>query len=477
MSARISKFVLSLCCCALIAFSSNQLHAQNNNGGGNNGGGNNGGGGTTITTNNGNQGVVGGVSIDARGVLLGEKEVISEQLRRELREGLQVANPNLSKQAKLRMISLRGLEAAIMKAREEGRPLSNDVSFMAGLQRIEFVVMSPETNDIIIGGPAEGWKVNNDGQVVGETSGTPVIRLEDFLVAMRSVDNARSGQGISVSIDPTEQGVKALQQLYKNFARQNVSFGPNLSPEVEKALGPQKISLSGVPEDSRFSRVLVAADYKMKRLSMGLEQSPIAGLPSFMEMAAAKKVRSMKAAPRFWMECNYEPVAKSEDGNVWQIRGKGVKTLTQETHFAKDGSQQTTDKQNRFAAKWADLMTEKFEELSAAEPAFRELRNIMDLSVIAAILKQENMTSKVGLEMPAILGTANIVNPPAYSVPKSVPTECSFVRLDRSWLVSASGGVQLNSWGVASNSETVTGLASISAAAKATNDQWWWNAK
>ena len=476
MSARISKFVLSLCCCALMALSANQLHAQNNNGGGGNNGGNNGGG-TNITTNNGNNSVVGGVSIDASGVLLAEKEVISDQLRRELRDGLRMADSNLNKQTKLRLISLRGLEAAIMKARKEGRPLSNDVSFMAGLQRIEFVVMSPETNDIIIGGPAEGWKVNDDGQVVGETSGTPVIRLEDFLVAMRSVDNARSGQGISVSIDPTEQGVKALQQLYKNFARQNVSFGPNLSPEVEKALGPQKISLSGVPEDSRFSRVLVAADYKMKRLSMGLEQAPIAGLPSFMEMAAAKNVRNMKAAPRFWMECNYEPVAKSEDGSVWQIRGKGVKTLTQETHFAKDGTQKTTNKQNRFAAKWADLMTEKFEELSAAEPAFRELRNIMDLSVIAAILKQEDMTTKVGLEIPAILGSANVVNPPAYSVPKSVPTECSFVRLDRSWLVSASGGVQLNSWGVAANNETVSGLASIGEAAKATNDQWWWNAK
>ena len=103
------------------------------------------------------------------------------------------------------------------------------------------------------------------------------------------------------------------------------------------------------------------------------------------------------------MECNYEPVGVSEDNTVWQIRGTGVKTLTQESHYDNQGKRKTTTKQNRFAAKWAELMTEKFEDLSAADPAFRELRNVMDLSVIAAIIKKDNLASKVGLEIPAIM--------------------------------------------------------------------------
>ena len=243
-------------------------------------------------------------------------------------------------------------------------------------------------------------------------------------------------------------------------------------------MGQHKISLTGVPEDSRFSQVLVAADYKMKRLSMGLEKAPIDGLPSFIEMAAAKNAKSMKAAPRFWMECNYEPVAKTTDGSVWQIRGQGVKTLTQESHFDKDGNRKTTEKQNIFAAQWAELMTQKFDELSAAEPAFRELRNVMDLSVIAAIIKGEQLSEKVGLELPAILGLTDVVTTPSWTVPKSVPTQCSFVKLSRSWLVSASGGVQLDSWAVASNTETVVELASVgSRAIERSSDRWWWNAK
>ena len=371
------------------------------------------------------------------------------------------------------MISLRGLEAEITKARDEGRPVSNDLQFMAGLQRIEYVILSPETNDVIIAGPGEGWKLDDDGNVVGVNSGRPVIQLEDFLVAMRSADRARSGQGISVSIDPTEEGIQKLQQLFNSMG----SFRPDMQTKVEKAMGQHVITLTGVPEDSRFSQILVAADYRMKRLSMGLEASPIDGLPSFMEMAAAKNAKRIRSAPRFWMECNYQPVAKTEDGSVWQIRGQGVKTLTQESHFDKDGKRSSTNKQNRFAAQWAERMTEKFEELSAADPAFAELRNVMDMSVIAAIIKGERLAETVGLEMPEILGMSNAMATPSWTVPKTVSTQCSFVKLKDAWLVSASGGIQLDSWGVAEKTETVADLSAVAAKAMPRTGRWWWNAK
>jgi hypothetical protein len=340
------------------------------------------------------------------------------------------------------------------------------------------VILDADNHDIIIAGPGEGWKLDDGGNVVGVASGAPVIQLEDFLVAMRSVDNARTGDGISVSIDPTEEGVRKLQELYQAMSVRNMVFDPSMQPEVEKAMGPHNISLTGVPADSRFSQVLVAADYKMKRLSMGLEASPIEGLPSFMEMAAKKKVKSMKAAPRFWMECNYEPVAKTADGSVWKIRGQGVKTLTQETHFDSDGKSKTSGKQNVFAVAWAELMTEKFEELAVAEPAFRELRNVMDLSVISAIIRKENLAAKVGLETPAILGLTDVMVTPSWTIPKSVSTQCSFVRVANSWLVSASGGIQLDSWGIAGNTETVPELAKVASnATTKTADRWWWNGR
>ncbi len=474
MSARFAKFIFAIACCALVGTSSSSIFAQPPGGGGGGQGGGGQGGGFGQGNNFGS--VVGGVQIDAGGVISAGNQTIDADLRKMLEKSLQQGSGDLATASELRMISLKGLEAAINQSRESGQPLPEEVQLMAGLQRIEYVILSPENNDIIIAGPGEGFKLDSQGNVVGSKSGTPVIRLEDFLVAMRSVDAARTGQGVSVSIDPTEQGVRQLQQLYKNMSANNVSFNPGMQPEVEKAMGPNIITLTGVPADSRFSQVLVAADYKMKRLSMGLEPAPIAGLPSFMEIAAAKNAK-LHSSPRFWMECSYQPIAKTADGSVWQIRGSGVRTLTEESHFDGSGKRTTGGKQNRFAVQWAELMTEKFEALAAAEPAFRELRNVMDLSVVAAIIRKENLAARVGLETPAILGVTDVIATPTWAVPKSVPAECSFVRVSDSWMVSASGGIQLDSWGVVEKTETVAQLETV--ASKATSksgDRWWWNA-
>ena len=469
MTARFAKLAFLFCCAALV-FPMTAV-AQNNGGGGNNQGGgfNN----NDVDVIN----LVGGVKIDASGVLSAAKDSIDRETLERLENGMSDVSRDINKDTELRMISLRGLEAAITQAKDEGRPLSRDMLYMAGLQRIEFIVLSPEDNDIIIAGPAEGIKVNDRGIVVGKNSGTPVIRLEDFLVAMRSVDNARTGQGISVSIDPTQKGIKQLQGLFGQLKRSRTPFNPQMQPQVEKAMGDQMINLTGVPTDSRFSQVLVAADYKMKRLSMGLEQAPISNFPSFMEMAQKANVKNLTAAPRFWMECHYEPVAKDEQGHVWQIRGQGVRTLTEESKFDQNGKKSQTGTQNRFAKKWADGMTERFEELSKAEPAFRELRNMMDLSVAAAIIRREGLADKVGMAIPSILGlTEASVSTPSYSVPKTVPAECSFVRISQSWLVSASGGVQVDSWSVAEKTEAANLGEVAKVATNRTSDVWWWNA-
>ena len=45
--------------------------------------------------------------------------------------------------------------------------------YLAGLTRLEYVFYYPETQDIEIAGPAEGWVVDASGRVVGMESGLP----------------------------------------------------------------------------------------------------------------------------------------------------------------------------------------------------------------------------------------------------------------------------------------------------------------
>ena len=414
--------------------------------------------------------VVGGVEINAKGVLDVERETLSPNDRQKLAERINGTVADLKKSG-LRMISLKGLESAMAEAAKNGTELPLEVQYMAGLQRIEYVIQSPETNDIILAGPGEAFKADAEGNIVGAKSGMPVIHLQDFLVAMRNADNARRDYGITVSIDPTQQGVENLQKM---FAKLN-TFNPQLAGQAEKVMGPQDISLTGIPKDSRYARILVSADFKMKRLSMGLENTPVY-MPSLLEMAKVKDTKFRKMAPRFWMECDYQPVAVSDDGNVWQLRGQAVKTLTDEQYFDKDGNKKAKGAENRLAQTWAASMTDNFDRLSKDQPVFRELRNLMDMSVVAAIIKKDNLVEQLDMNLPGILGQ-EMISTPSWNIPQQVPTQCSFVKLTKSWLVTASGGVDVDSFAVAEKTEKVASLGEIAAIAnKRSASNWWWNA-
>ena len=287
-----------------------------------------------------NQNAVGGVMIDASGVL--RTATVDERLdAANIMRGLvDQADGDMAKKTELRMVSLKRLQAAIVESSKTGDAMPDEISLMAGLQRVEYLFVDKENNDIVIAGPAEPWKLLDDGSVVGTQTGGATIRLEDLAVAMGSVEQARR-EAISCSIEPTEEGRRRLQQLMRK-----VKLRPGQNPAVyeasmKEAFGPQTIRLTGIPTDSRYARTLVAADYEMKRIAMDLVKSPVPELPSYLQMA--KNGRHTAAQnPRWWMACDYDALTRSEDGLSWRITGQGVKTLTEQDEIGKDGSAKGT---------------------------------------------------------------------------------------------------------------------------------------
>lgn len=458
-AVRATFAVLTLAC--VCAFSSPANAFQNNN--------NNGGLGGFFGF--GEIGTVGGISVNPKGTVEASPAKLSGDDVRRLSERVGLGNADLQTTVALRKVSLRGLYEAVETAAKAGKPLPAEAAFMAGLQRIEFVYLVPDQNDIILAGPAEGWKIDDAGNVVGKTTGSPVLRLEDFIVALRTVENARQDVGISCSINPTVEGSAALSKLFDKMGE----FQPEAAQMIEETCGPQVITLTGMPKNSRYAQVLVAADYKLKRLSMGFEPAPIAGLPSYLQLAQEANFTRTKSSPRFWMECNYLPLGRSEDGLTWQLRGTGVKTLVEDGRLDSEGNRVATKSTNKLAEEWAETMTEKFDSLSQNVPAFRELRNLMDMSVVAALIAKENMLERANLDV-ALWADESKLPVSEFHAPKTVPTQCSFVRLTSSWLVTASGGVQIDSWSVVAQSEVLPELNNLTRVAfKAPNQQWWWN--
>ena len=148
---------------------------------------------------------------------------------------------------------------------------------LAGLLRVHYVFLYPDSKDIVIAGPAEGWINDGFGRPVGLSSGRPVIRLEDLVVALRAFPPAGTATRlIGCSIDPTKEGLAAMQQ----FLRQ---IGSTATPNdtqfivngLQSSLGPQTVSVNGVSPKTHFAMVLVEADYRMKLIGIGLEKPPI----------------------------------------------------------------------------------------------------------------------------------------------------------------------------------------------------------
>ena len=413
---------------------------------------------------------VGGISINPDGLLTNASVDDQGQLRRVMLEALQRVPDGMKQPSGQRKVSLRRLDAAIQKALQSGKELPDSIWCLAGLQQIRYVLVSPGQNDIVLVGPGEGWKVDQRGHVVGATSGRPVLLLDDLLVALRAALSPNRAV-ITCSIDPSPEGIARLSRISRKLSAANPE---GAAATVEQELGPQKITFTGVPETSHFARVLVAADYRMKRISMDLEPAPIAGLPGFMQMMKAGGAGMSNMLPRWWLAPNHQPLLRDPEGLAWELRGAAVKAMAENDYVNARGEREKTAAADPVSQRWADTMTRRYEDLARAEPIFAELRNCMDLAIVGAVIARGNLLSKAGCSLP-MLTDAGALGNTQLPAPKQIASKASLVHKGRKWMIAA-GGVEINPWTFvekAQSSDQLSGVRAQGAAAEGAT--WWWD--
>ncbi|MCA9112105.1 MAG: DUF1598 domain-containing protein, partial [Planctomycetaceae bacterium] len=178
---------------------------------------------------------------------------------------------DMAQPSELRMVSLTRLERAVSERLASGQPVVESMLRMAGLTEVHYVFVYPDAGEVVIAGPAEGWKYTANGDTVGVESEHPTLQLDDLVTVLRTF----SPEGESVfgcSINPRQDGLKDLKQ----FVETSQSNGPLDSRRTNRwmktlgeKLGRQDIEIYGVPADSRAARVIVEADYRMKLIGIG----------------------------------------------------------------------------------------------------------------------------------------------------------------------------------------------------------------
>lgn len=424
-----------------------------------------------------------GVVISPEGVL--EKKVYMDPSGQLMRE--QVAAARASQSAKvasfsrLRKISLNRLEQAL---RDSGGALTDEMRYLAGLLRVRYVFFYPESRDIVLAGPAEGWAPDLSGRVVGITSRRPTIQLQDLVVALRAFPPGKEPtEMIGCSIDPTPEGLQAMQAYLKSvpgvfMAGQQQAVAGRLTEGLRNSLGLQKIRINGVSPQTHFAQVLVEADYRMKLIGIGLEQPPVK-MVSFVDTVRPGQV-SRNALFRWYFVPDYQCVRLTEDHLAMELVGDGVKLIGEDEMVAGGGQRQAAGRSNKASQTFVTSFTKKYSELAERSPVYAELRNLIDLAVVAAHIQEQDYYGKSGWNL-GLFGRERDFAVETYTAPKQVASVVAAIQRGSQLMTPIGGGVQiqaqmaLKAENVLSDEKGEVGQLRSQLQARLKKDQWWWD--
>jgi hypothetical protein len=393
-------------------------------------------------------GNVGGVCIDAQGMLR-DTRALSENDRLKLIQQEAVGQPGsqaLATQSPLRKVSLKRLEQTVQKLQLAGEILPADVAHLAGLTAVQYVIFDPAGQDVILLGPAEGWTQLPTGEVVGEKSQRPVLHLEDLIASLRyafAKDN--SAPFIGCSIDPTREGVNRYAAYMNRLGKMDRSRAKQIFAGMEEAMGPQAVRLFGVDSSSRFALAMLAADYRLKRIALGHDPSPVSGVTNYLDLAA----KSFKTGPqkqhRWWFQAKYEAIRETPDHLAFEFVGQGLEVVTAPSIPGQDDA--TPDQSASPAAEaFAESFTKNFSEIAGKQPIFAELQNLIALATVAGLVaEKQRLPNPSQYWSPTHFLDSENCRTREYIVPKQVPSIANYRLIrNRHWLISVSGGVKIS---------------------------------
>ncbi len=428
-----------------------------------------------------------GVWIDGQGVLQrASAEDAAGQLG-ALRQASRSAffYENARRKSPLRKISLRRLEREVQLRLETGLPLPEEMHVLAGLERIQYVFVYPEQQDLVLAGPAGPWHPDSEGRILSDQTGLPVVRLDDLVVVFRHTlqkPDARFG----CNITPTEEGLKRLREYLDQ--RKDKPLRPGEEDrwlaEMRTRLGRQKIEVNGLDPRTRTARILVEADYHMKLIGMGLAEG-VPGVRSYLGLIEAPK--GMAPPPmevlRWWFTLYYEAVLASPDHLAFALQGQGIRVLSENEMLTAEGQRVHTGQAEPINRLFAKSFTDHLEDLARKYPLYGELRNIGDLAVVAALVRNERLAEQVGWK------AAYFLDPAGYPVPLGqAPAEVESVVNSRQFnrryiLAGVSGGVWIDPADVVKGGnvphdytgQTETKHTASTPPAKLSLEAWWWD--
>lgn len=305
-----------------------------------------------------------------------------------------------------RALSLKVLEKRAERCIAEGNYYDEIFQF-CGITKILGYVIDGENDDIVLIGKADNT--------------LPPLYFEDFVIALRNTQlkyaplegNTYIYSSPSCSIDPEPEVLNELQQvgnqIFNDSNQEKVQ--KNLNEWKETCGQSQTVSVMGIPFETRFGKVMVDADYYMKRLVDGSVSLDIDGFKSLTDMTldvikediTNNKPLSIPSQTmnRFWF-CPGETSFIESDGIVL-IKKSQVILLTEEEYLTKKGKVAGSGRPNQLAKEFVDSFTKKYDQIAREKPIYSELEGLFRVVALTKIMKHNEATSEAQITLDYLL--------------------------------------------------------------------------
>lgn len=252
------------------------------------------------------------------------------------------------------LVSLAGLVARSRPYAADWGRLPEELRYPGSIERIHGYVLDPARRDVFL---------------VGSRARTPQRRID--------IDSV----------------ILALQTVWLKGVTPAVS----LDPLPDNPGGPQYARVLEVPQDSVFAKIMLEADYAMKRIALGalpVRQPGYQSLAQLMEKEQQDGIASKPFGSRMWLY----PVPLGRGNIHLSATGRSVlfetrvMVLTEQGHISTSGfvGAGSTDEKAELVAKSFTKAYGEFEESREIEPAgtYLRLHGLVDLVTSCKLLRE-----------------------------------------------------------------------------------------
>ncbi len=402
-----------------------------------------------------NQQYASGVWIDAQGIVQPKKSKATNRIAASKKEVAEpIALPGVAAWqvgSPLRWISLTRLQERLAQRISKGEHASSSMELLGGLARIDYLAWQPSTKEWLIGGPAGEFAIDSAGDLVHQELRLPPVLLEDLLgIAPHVLGN----KGVfGCSIDPQESRLANVQQFLsdKNSLTMLSRTPDKWTQQLTEKLGPQNVTIMGLPKDSPTGLALLVADQHMKRIGLGLESAP-KGFNDYIRIADQVNSIPTQGLVRWWFAIRPQTIDTDEEGFVFAMPKNSVQVMSEKEWMDASGKRNATATRDEAADAFAEAFTNRFDEIQKQYPMYGRLRHIFDLTVALEIIRREQKAGRTG-------GLDGLVRddlqPHLLSKPNQVPSIATHRKgSNRQIIAIVSGGVVVQPSGISTQLRT-----------------------